>query len=153
MGNDKGDRGRYRELLGELARTTGQQLRAQRERLGLSQREVAEQVSELLPDPWRQTTVAKVEAGSRPLRWVEVWALAWVLDTYDVRALADHDGSVVRELNVHARGNTAERLMELMHQIEASSDQIDQGDYAPGMIDPDAREAYLRLLHEMNHGE
>jgi transcriptional regulator with XRE-family HTH domain len=153
MENETGESDRFKMLLGDLAHTTGRQVRTRRERLGLSQRQVAERVSDLLPDPWRQTTVAKVEAGSRPLRWAEVWALAWVLDIYDVRALADEDGAVVKALNVHARGNTAERLLELMEQIKGSADQIEQGGYVPGMIDQDVHDEYLKLIREMNQGE
>jgi len=66
-----------RQLLAQLNQGAGAATRSWREQAKLSQRELAELVSEVLPEGWKQSTVAKVEAGVRSLKWIEVFALAW----------------------------------------------------------------------------
>ena len=61
----------------------GAALKLLRESLGLSQDSVAKSMSDF-DHSWRQTTVAKTEAGARPIRVNEVVDLARVLGTSSV---------------------------------------------------------------------
>ncbi len=65
-------------MLEEMARDIGKTIRRRREALGWSQADLAEQMT-ALGQTWHQTSAAKVEAGSRPIRWNEAVALALVL--------------------------------------------------------------------------
>jgi transcriptional regulator with XRE-family HTH domain len=88
----------------------GERLRALREEYGWSQAEVARRVVELRDTSdrswaqsltrWHQTTVGKIENGSRTVRWFELEALAEVLAVPpdDLRAdwTADEDDATSR---------------------------------------------------------
>ncbi len=60
-------------------------VRAHRERVGLSQRDLAERMTRLLGHlerKWYATTVGEVERGKRSVSVDELWALAMALSTY-----------------------------------------------------------------------
>jgi len=65
-------------VLEAMAGDIGRTVRRRREALGWSQADLAEQMT-ALGQSWHQTSAAKVEAGSRPIRWNEAVALALVL--------------------------------------------------------------------------
>lgn len=70
----------------DAEREVGAQVRRAREQARLSQRELADAAT-AAGLSWHQTTVAKVEAGDRPLRLTEAAVLARVLGT-EVAVLA-----------------------------------------------------------------
>jgi transcriptional regulator with XRE-family HTH domain len=67
-----------RQEVAELDRAVGALLREVRERRGLSQADIVRAVEER-GVAWHQTTVAKIEAGTRPLKASEALALAFSL--------------------------------------------------------------------------
>lgn len=106
------EEGSPRALIASLDIAAGEAVRAARKRRGRTQRELALAVSELLPpkESWGQTTVAKIEAGTRPLRWAEVWAVCHVLGIADPRALLSRDA---HQLVIQAQRQSAEELAEM----------------------------------------
>jgi transcriptional regulator with XRE-family HTH domain len=64
----------------EAARIGGN-IRAARERRGLSQRDVAAEMTARIHGDWQQPTVNKVEHGHRKLSLIEAAAIAAILDT------------------------------------------------------------------------
>ena len=85
-----------------------------RVRLDLSQRDVAQVMADRHNLGWHQTTVAKVEAGDRPVRVSEALALADVLGVH-VDELLDQpaDSPEARQYqatHLHARLHELERL-------------------------------------------
>lgn len=97
-------------LIAGLNVATGQRVRNLRERMGLTQKQVADQMSELLPTTWQYTTVTKVESGKRPLKLQEAWALAFVLGQLG----ADQVTGDLAELQRHTRANALQHNFDLM---------------------------------------
>ncbi len=69
-----------REYVAGLDRAFGARVREVRERRGLSQHQVSLEMQVFHGFPWHQTTVAKTEAGERPIKLAEAVALADALD-------------------------------------------------------------------------
>lgn len=67
-----------KEALSDTAENLGRRVRELREHAGLSQAALASEVSDLVRGKWHQTAVAKVEAGTRPLKVEELLALTFV---------------------------------------------------------------------------
>ena len=62
----------------------GECVKAARENAGLRQDELAQRLTIDYELPWRQSTVAKVEAGKRTLTAVEAWAIARSIPDIDL---------------------------------------------------------------------
>lgn len=85
-------------LIEELDRAIGTNLKAARESSGLSQAELAQKAQMAGITNFHQTTVARIEAGTRALRASEGVALARVLGT-SLESLAEsNNGARLREL-------------------------------------------------------
>lgn len=93
-------------------RRLGERLRMIRVRLDLSQRDVAQAVTDRHGLGWHQTTVAKVEAGDRPVRVAEALAVADVLGVH-VDELLDQPAD-----SSEARQHQATRLHARLHELE-----------------------------------
>jgi transcriptional regulator with XRE-family HTH domain len=64
----------------EVDQNIGRNLRAARERAGISQLELARMVGDLGVEGFHQTTIVRIENGNRPLRAAEAIAICRVLD-------------------------------------------------------------------------
>lgn len=109
MEHEHGARQELRDLFAGFQAATGDVIRKRRQEAGLSQRELADRVSEVLPDQWRQTTVAKTEMGTRPLRWVEAWAIIYALG--DPNSVGITPEAMLTEVDTHAAESVIERLV------------------------------------------
>lgn len=65
-------------------RAVGECVKAARENAGMRQDELAQRLTIDYELPWRQSTVAKVEAGTRTLTAVEAWAIARSIPDIDL---------------------------------------------------------------------
>jgi transcriptional regulator with XRE-family HTH domain len=65
----------------------GECVKAARENAGMRQDELAQRLTVDYELPWRQSTVAKVEAGQRTLTAIEVWAIARSIPDTDLDEL------------------------------------------------------------------
>ncbi|WP_402843721.1 helix-turn-helix domain-containing protein [Microbacterium sp. GXS0129] len=68
------------DLASEIDQNIGRNMRAQREQLGISQSELARQLTDIGIAGMHQTTIARIESGSRSLRAAEAIAVARVLN-------------------------------------------------------------------------
>ncbi len=97
-------------------------LKTGREELGMSQEQVATAMNDL-GFSWRQTTVAKTEAATRPIRVNELVALAGVLGV-DVRQLL---GKLGENWNASARMLVATAQLTRAHRkVETLATEIDR---------------------------
>lgn len=69
------------DLIADIDANIGANLKAQREKLGLSQAEVADLAKEAGVRGIHQTTIARIEKGERALRAAEAVALSRILET------------------------------------------------------------------------
>lgn len=120
------------------AETFARRLKQERERLGLSQADLALRLSELLGSTVYPTAITKIERLARSVKLEEAVAIAEVLGTplavllVDRDALADEIATAREDLLVaeHARmmvaaqadefAAEAERLRQLLQRLEAS---------------------------------
>jgi transcriptional regulator with XRE-family HTH domain len=77
-------------------RRFGQRLRELREERGMSQQMLVTLLGELGITSWHQTTVGKVEVGTRPVRLAEALAVAAVFDMTIDELLEDPDSERAR---------------------------------------------------------
>jgi len=85
-----------REWVSALDESFGRRVRERRLRTGLSQNAVSLAMTVDHGFQWHQTTVAKTEAGERPVRLAEAAALAVVINVPLIALIhgEEHDGSV-----------------------------------------------------------
>jgi len=99
-------------------------LRALRERAGMSQRDLAEAMTER-GRPWHQSTVYRVESGKQELSFAEVYALAAILDTSTDRFTWSSPEATATEM-VYAAGarlrQRYEQVAEAVHRLLAGQE-------------------------------
>lgn len=105
----------------------GKVLKSAREGRGFSQESVARQMAEF-GHSWRQTTVAKTEAGQRPIRVNEVASLAMVL-SFPVESLISeaNDASQAHQDVVYwqaKRKSILDRMVDLSKQLDGLSQDL-----------------------------
>ncbi len=66
------------ERVSTFSAIAGKKVRALRESRNLSQVELAERMADM-GHAWHQTTVSKVEAGTRAIQFDEAWAATFIL--------------------------------------------------------------------------
>jgi transcriptional regulator with XRE-family HTH domain len=127
--------GYYAGSIAAADRRFGQRLRALREERGMSQQALVTLLCELGITSWHQTTVGKVEVGTRPVRLVEALAVAAVFDLTVDELLEDPDTERARSRR--ARQLLARRselavieslLRDREHQLDAWLDAIETGE-------------------------
>ena len=96
-------------------RRLGAVLKLLRESLGLSQDSVAKSMSDF-DHSWRQTTVAKTEAGARPIRVNEVVDLARVLGTSSVDLMYQVEQDSEEQARLLLARSQVERAARAEHQ-------------------------------------
>lgn len=107
----------------------GQRVRATREQLGFAQEHVAALMRSLHGVQWHQTTVAKIEAGTRPVKLSEAVGIAHVLAT-DLSALVD-DGEprdahrYLTEFQHRARRTEVQRMARYVELRLLQLDEIE----------------------------
>jgi transcriptional regulator with XRE-family HTH domain len=79
MANAKRPDNRRRAVSG-LDETFGRRVREERERRRMPQQHIATVLGAIYGFTWHQTTVAKVEAGERPVKLAEALAISYVLE-------------------------------------------------------------------------
>jgi transcriptional regulator with XRE-family HTH domain len=113
----------------------GQRLRALREERGMSQQTLVALLGERGITSWHQTTVGKVEVGTRPVRLAEALAVAAVFDMTVDELLQDPDSERARSRR--ARQLLARRselavieslLRDRERQLDAWLEAIETGD-------------------------
>lgn len=95
----------------------GARLKMLRERVGASQRELADRLNRLYGLTWHQTTVGKVETGERPIRLAEALAVAGVLGADICDLLVEPDATAESVTRVPVAEVRAARVSEI-EQIE-----------------------------------
>lgn len=117
-----------REYVAGLDRAFGARVRAVRERKGLSQNAMSLHMQVVHGFPWHQTTVAKTEAGERPIKLAEAVALA---DALDVRLFALlHDDLDDQERRAAERTAALRELMAVQGLVRQRLGEI--GAMPPG---------------------
>jgi transcriptional regulator with XRE-family HTH domain len=113
---------------GEPERTLAAQARAYREKLGMTQAEVARQMSDR-GAVMHQTTIAKIEAGQRPVRVNEAVLLAGILhatlaDLLTAPGQPEKRGAAARDAERELLGQLllAERRLEEHRAVRASAE-------------------------------
>lgn len=106
----------------EFSEGVGQRIRALREKAGYSQRNLVDAANSAHTLGWHQTTLAKTEAGERPLRFHEAVCLARILgvdvSAFDPTSAPSHSRGEVQI--VTSRLDEVQRVME---QLGARRDQ------------------------------
>lgn len=106
-----------REALNYTANSIGERVRELREEAGLSQAALAAEVSELLEGRWHQTAVAKVEAGTRPLKLDELLALTLVFRLSSPSALLTARTGDLLELMLSVAAQTERHRIEILERV------------------------------------
>jgi transcriptional regulator with XRE-family HTH domain len=123
---------------GTPEQTVGERVRHLRLDRGWSQAELAARVSSALPN-WGQTTVAKTEAASRPIRVNEAAAIAAALgvpvvelvvtveDMESLRSRADVEGLLHEDASLRARHRELQREWDRVeHEMGVVEDRLDE---------------------------
>lgn len=110
--------GPTRQWLEELPAEIGKTVRDARKSLGLSQTDLADQMT-ALGQSWHQTTAAKVEAGTRPIRFSEAIALSLVLQMVDVTEVAGPELMVKEFIANHYIATMRQEMKEQASQMRA----------------------------------
>lgn len=105
-----------KDLVGEMDKTIGANLRAQRERSGLSQAEVAALASAAGLSSFHQTTIARIERGERPLRATEALMLARILET-SLEYLAETGATVSARAELRRMGELSAELSRALGAV------------------------------------
>ena len=100
--------------------TFGRRIREERERRRWPQQHLATSLSALYGHAWHQTTVAKVEAGERPVKLAEAVALAALLHM-PLGDLLDDDAAPAERPNVDL---AVAELARLESQIARRRDEL-----------------------------
>jgi len=127
--------GYYSGSIAEADSRFGRRMRSVREQRGLSQQALVAMLCGLGITHWHQTTVGKVEAGTRPVRLAEAMAVAQLFDMTLDELLEDPAGGLSRSR--HSRQLLARRselaviesmLQDRERQLDTWLELIDAGD-------------------------
>jgi transcriptional regulator with XRE-family HTH domain len=127
--------GYYPGSVAAADRRFGQRLRALREERGMSQQTLVTLLEGLGITSWHQTTVGKVEVGTRPMRLAEALAVAAVFDMTVDELLEDPDSERARTRRIRqllARRSELAVIESLLRdrerQLDAWLEAIQAGD-------------------------
>ena len=110
-------------MIADLDKLFGQNVRKEREYLGLSQQTLAEHLDAFYGLTWHQTTVGKTETGARPAKLHEAVAIADALGR-SVSDLLSESADFNRK-----RSNVQRAISELMvigHTVRVRTKQLKQ---------------------------